>query len=121
MLLDAVGENRLPNFQNVDFHVERPITFMNAHLVPSLDIFNVTNINTIQALQRQQNAAQREPDQRGRRAARAPLRHPGELVDIRSGGEKGPGLLGDSAFFCSLQAPATVAALRLPWFSRNQR
>ncbi|HXT32025.1 MAG TPA: hypothetical protein VN716_22150, partial [Vicinamibacterales bacterium] len=56
VLLDAVGENRLPNFQNVDFHVERPITFMNAHLVPSLDVFNVGNFNTIQALQRQQNA-----------------------------------------------------------------
>lgn len=56
VLLDAVGESRLPNFQNVDFHVERPITFMNAHLVPSLDIFNVGNFNTIQALQRQQNA-----------------------------------------------------------------
>jgi hypothetical protein len=56
VLLDAVGENRLPNFQNVDFHVERPITFMNAHLVPSMDIFNLGNFNTIQALQRQQNA-----------------------------------------------------------------
>jgi hypothetical protein len=56
VLLDAVGENRLPNFQNVDFHVERPITFMHAHLVPSVDVFNVGNFNTIQALQRQQNA-----------------------------------------------------------------
>ncbi len=56
VLLDPVGENRLPNFQNVDFHVERPITFMSAHLVPSLDVFNVGNFNTIQALQRQQNS-----------------------------------------------------------------
>jgi hypothetical protein len=29
---------------------------MNSHLVPSLDIFNLGNFNTIQALQRQQNA-----------------------------------------------------------------
>jgi hypothetical protein len=56
VLLDAVGENRLPNFQNIDFHVERPITFMSAHLVPSLDLFNVGNFNTVQALQRQQNS-----------------------------------------------------------------
>ncbi|HYT69550.1 MAG TPA: carboxypeptidase regulatory-like domain-containing protein [Vicinamibacterales bacterium] len=56
VLLDPVGENRLPNFQNVDFHVERPISFLSTHLVPSLDIFNVGNFNTIQALQRQQNA-----------------------------------------------------------------
>jgi hypothetical protein len=56
VLLDAVGENRLPNFQNVDFHIERPVSFMHAHLVPSVDVFNVGNFNTIQALQRQQNA-----------------------------------------------------------------
>jgi hypothetical protein len=57
VLLDAVGENRLPTFQNVDFHVERPIKMMNSHIVPSIDIFNLGNFNTIQAMQRQQNAA----------------------------------------------------------------
>jgi hypothetical protein len=57
VLLDAVGENRLPNFQNVDIHVERPLKFGNSHFVPSMDIFNLGNFNTIQALQRQQNAA----------------------------------------------------------------
>jgi len=57
VLLDAVGENRLPNFQNVDFHVERPIKFMNSHFVPSVDLFNLSNSNTVQARQRQQNAA----------------------------------------------------------------
>jgi hypothetical protein len=56
VLLDPVGSNRLPNFQNVDFHVERPIKFGTIRWVPSLDIFNVSNANTIQALQRQQNA-----------------------------------------------------------------
>jgi len=56
VLLDNVGENRLPNFQNLDFHVERPVTFGRTHFVPSLDVFNVTNNNTVQALQRQQNA-----------------------------------------------------------------
>ena len=57
VLLDAVGESRLPNFQNVDFHVERPVKFMTSHLVPSIDIFNLGNNNTIQAMRPQQNAA----------------------------------------------------------------
>jgi hypothetical protein len=56
ILLDAIGENRLPNFQNLDLHVERPISFRSAHFVPSLDVFNVTNNNTIQALRGNQNA-----------------------------------------------------------------
>ena len=56
VLLNPVGDTRLPNYQNVDFHVERPISFMGAHLVPSVDVFNVGNFNTVQALQRQQNS-----------------------------------------------------------------
>jgi hypothetical protein len=56
VLLDPVGSNRLPNFQNLDLHVERPFTFGHTRLVPSMDLFNVTNNNTVQALQRQQNA-----------------------------------------------------------------
>ena len=80
VLLDTVGENRLPNFQNLDFHVERPITFGRTHFVPSMDVFNVTNNNTVQALQRQQNARDRQQHQRGGRAARAALRRSRELV-----------------------------------------
>ena len=57
VVLDDIGENRLPNYQNLDFHVERPITIGRTRFVPSLDLFNVTNNNTVQALQRQQNAA----------------------------------------------------------------
>ena len=57
VLLDKVGENRLPNFQNLDMHVERPVAVRGVHFVPSLDLFNVTNNNTVQALQRQQNAS----------------------------------------------------------------
>jgi hypothetical protein len=57
VLLDPVGDNRLPNFQNLDFHLERPIKFGTVRWIPSLDIFNVGNGNTIQALQRQQNDA----------------------------------------------------------------
>jgi hypothetical protein len=57
ILLDPVGDNRLPTYQNLDFHVERPIKIGSARLVPAMDVFNVFNANIIQALQRQQNAA----------------------------------------------------------------
>jgi hypothetical protein len=56
VVLDPVGENRLPSYQNLDFHVERPIRANNLRLVPSLDIFNVANSNTIQAIRGTQNA-----------------------------------------------------------------
>jgi hypothetical protein len=57
ILLDGVGDNRLPTYQNIDFHVERPIKVGTVRFIPSLDLFNVGNANTILALQRQQNSA----------------------------------------------------------------
>jgi len=57
VVLNPVGDNRLPNYQNVDFHVERPIRANNLRLIPSLDIFNVGNGNTIQAIRGTQNAS----------------------------------------------------------------
>jgi hypothetical protein len=57
ILLDGVGENRLPNYQNLDFHIERPLSFGSARFVPALDVFNVFNANTVQALQRTQNGS----------------------------------------------------------------
>jgi len=57
VVLDPVGESRLPNFQNVDFHVERPIRVGTVRFVPSLDVFNVGNLNTIQAIRGTQNAS----------------------------------------------------------------
>jgi hypothetical protein len=56
VLLDPVGDVRLPTFQNIDFHVERPLKFARARLVPSLDVFNVSNSDTIQAIRSRQNA-----------------------------------------------------------------
>jgi len=56
VLLDPVGSNRLPTFQNLDFKLERPIKVGTVRFVPSMDIFNLVNTNTILALQRQQNA-----------------------------------------------------------------
>jgi Carboxypeptidase regulatory-like domain len=57
VLLDHVGDNRLPNYQNLDFHVERPVHLMTLRLIPSLDVFNLTNSNTVQAIRGTQNAA----------------------------------------------------------------
>jgi hypothetical protein len=56
ILLDPVGDNRLPTYQNIDFHVERPVKVGTIRFIPSLDVFNVGNGNTILALQRQQNS-----------------------------------------------------------------
>ncbi len=65
VLLNPVGETRLPNYQNIDFHVERPVHVGASRFVPSLDVFNVgqlqhdsgdpqpqnaTNANQIQAI-----------------------------------------------------------------------
>ena len=53
----TVGELRLPNYHNVDFHVERPVSVMSLRFVPSLDVFNLANTNTVQAIRGTQNAA----------------------------------------------------------------
>src|SRR5205814_420884 len=57
ILLNPVGETRLPNYQNLDFHVERPVRAGTVRFVPSLDVFNVNNSNTIQAIRSRQNAS----------------------------------------------------------------
>jgi hypothetical protein len=56
VVLDPIGTSRLPNYQNVDFHVERPIRLGAVRLMPALDIFNLGNYNTIQAIRGTQNA-----------------------------------------------------------------
>jgi hypothetical protein len=57
VLLDPVGETRLPTYHNVDFHVERAVSFKTVRFTPSLDMFNVANSNTIQAIRSRQNAS----------------------------------------------------------------
>ena len=57
VLLNGVGDTRLPNYANLDFHVDRPVTIGAAHAVPQLDIFNVFNNNIIQAVRVTENAA----------------------------------------------------------------
>jgi hypothetical protein len=55
IVLDQVGERRLPNYHNVDLHVERPVSIMTLRFTPSIDVFNVGNFNTIQAIRGAQN------------------------------------------------------------------
>ena len=57
VLLNPVGETRLPNFHNLDFHVERAVKVRQLNFVPSLDVFNVANSATIQAIRSRQNAS----------------------------------------------------------------
>jgi hypothetical protein len=55
IVLDQVGERRLPNYHNVDLHLERPVSIMTMRVTPSIDVFNVGNANTIQAIRGAQN------------------------------------------------------------------
>ena len=55
IVLDKVGDRRLPNYQNLDFHVERPVRLINVHFIPSVDVFNLVNSDTVQAIRGTQN------------------------------------------------------------------
>src|SRR5207302_8183865 len=57
VLLDNVGESRLPTYQNLDLHLERPIKFGTTKWVPNLDVFNILNLNTEQAIRGTQNSS----------------------------------------------------------------
>src|SRR5262249_22221003 len=57
VVLDPIGESRLPNYQNLDFHIDRRFRFGTANLLPSLDIFNVANANTVQSIRGTENAS----------------------------------------------------------------
>ena len=57
VLLNPIGDTRLPNYANVDVHVDRPLRFGSAKVLPTLDVFNLTNNNVIQAVRVTQNAS----------------------------------------------------------------
>jgi hypothetical protein len=57
ILLDPLGDVRLPNVYTVDFRVDNTFTFRTVKVVPSMDVFNVTNENTILAQRRNQAAS----------------------------------------------------------------
>ncbi len=57
VLLDNVGDSRLPNYQNLDLKLERPIRVGTMRWIPSAVLFNVFNANTVQAQRGTQNSA----------------------------------------------------------------
>jgi hypothetical protein len=57
VLLDTLGDVRLPNFSIVDFRIDKAFTFGTARIVPSMDVFNLFNSNTVLAYRRIQNAS----------------------------------------------------------------
>ena len=61
VLIDKPGDSRLPNYQNLDFHVERPVRVGTVRFVPNMDVFNVFNKNTPQAIRGTQTAADWNP------------------------------------------------------------
>lgn len=56
VLLDPVGELRLPTFHQLDFRLDKSIRFGPARFTLSMDVFNMFNANTTLAIRRQQNA-----------------------------------------------------------------
>jgi hypothetical protein len=56
VLLEPLGDNRFDNFQILDLRVERAFEFGTARIVPAMDIFNLSNSNTVLARRRNQNA-----------------------------------------------------------------
>jgi len=57
LLLNPIGDTRLPTFQQVDFRVDKPFTFGTTKIYASMDVFNLFNQNTILAENRTQNSA----------------------------------------------------------------
>ncbi|HXW08927.1 MAG TPA: TonB-dependent receptor [Vicinamibacterales bacterium] len=56
VLLDTLGDVRHPNFSILDLRIDKAFTFGTARLVPSMDVFNVFNSNTVLARRRLQGA-----------------------------------------------------------------
>lgn len=52
VLIKPIGETRLPNVVMLDFRVDKVFQFGNMRLIPSMDIFNVSNANTVQSQRR---------------------------------------------------------------------
>jgi hypothetical protein len=57
VLLEPLGDTRHPTLNYADFKVEKAFTFGTTRIIPSLDIFNIGNVNTVLARRRLQAAA----------------------------------------------------------------
>ena len=52
-----MGAVRLDDMYLLDFRVDKAFTFGTARVTPSMDIFNLTNVNTVLARRRLQGAS----------------------------------------------------------------
>jgi hypothetical protein len=57
VLIDPLGDVRLPNFQTVDFRVDKTLTLHRVRALFTMDIFNLFNSGAILARQPNQNGA----------------------------------------------------------------
>jgi hypothetical protein len=57
VILDPIGQQRLPNFATLDFRVDRAFTFGRLKLLPSFDVFNILNSNIVMGQRTNQNAS----------------------------------------------------------------
>ena len=55
--LDPMGDVRYENTFRMDLRIDRPFRFGTVTLIPALDLFNLTNANTVAAQNRNQAAA----------------------------------------------------------------
>jgi hypothetical protein len=55
--IDTLGENRYDNLHTVDMRLDRTFHFGSVSVVPAVDLFNLTNTNTVQAMNNNQSAA----------------------------------------------------------------
>jgi hypothetical protein len=56
-LLDPLGDVRLDNYHQLDMRLDRPFTFGAVRIIPAMDVFNLTNANTVLAFRRNQAAS----------------------------------------------------------------
>jgi hypothetical protein len=52
VLIEPLGETRLPNVAMLDLRVDKVFQFGNTRIIPSMDVFNVSNANTVQSQRR---------------------------------------------------------------------
>jgi hypothetical protein len=57
VLLDPLGEVRLPNLVTVDFRLDKAFSVRGVRLLPSFDMFNLFNTNTVMGQRTNQNAS----------------------------------------------------------------
>ena len=56
VLLDPIGAVRFPNFATMDFRLDRAFSFGGVKFLPSFDMFNLFNANTVMGQRTNQNA-----------------------------------------------------------------